>query len=52
MGMKSELMRLVTLKSKITNLDVLESDKPAVLETSKVIWTTFTENDGELRCPY
>ena len=44
MGMRSELSRIETPKSKITQFDVLVSDEPAVLGTGKIICTTLTHS--------
>ena len=49
MGIQSELSRIETLKSKITQFGVLESDEPAILGTGKIICTTCTVNMAALR---
>ena len=49
MGMESELSRIETFKSKITQFGVLESDESVVLGAGKIICTTCAANMAALR---
>ena len=49
MGMKSKLSRIGALRSKNTQLGVLESNESAIIRTGKIMCTTRTANMAAMR---